>query len=504
MIPLNRRTFLSISAAGAGMLNGGRLIQGLSDVPDDDLQPLPGTVRLRPEIEPLVRVIESTPRERLLEVIGARIQKGLSYRELLAALLLAGVRNVEPRPSVGFKFHAVLVVNSAHLASMASAGSDRWLPILWALDEFKSSQARGVQEGNWKMAPVDDGSVPSADKVRGQFHQSMQQWDVPAADLAAAGVARYLGAAESLELFAAYAARDFRSIGHKAIYLANAWRTLQTIGWEYSEPVLRSLAYAILNHSGEPNPAQSDLVPDRSWRLNQRLASDIRDGWESGTIDSGATAELLTLLRTGTPEEAARLVVSQLNAGISPQSVYDACHLASGELLMRQTGIVSLHAMTTTNAIRFLFDHVGSSETRRLLLLQNVSFLPQFRESMRSRGNVADSRIDQLTALPPEERIDVDTIFSNVGRQSELAARQTISLLNSEPAALSLMSAARRLIFLKGRDSHDYKFSSAVLEDYYRISPEHRSQFMAASTWYLKGTSAADNRLVDRIRAALG
>jgi hypothetical protein len=34
---------------------------------------------------------------------------------VLAALLLAGVRNIQPRP-VGFKFHAVLVVNSAHLA----------------------------------------------------------------------------------------------------------------------------------------------------------------------------------------------------------------------------------------------------------------------------------------------------------------------------------------------------------------------------------------------------
>jgi len=46
-------------------------------------------------------------------------KKGLSYRDLLAALLLAGIRNIQPRP-VGFKFHAVLVVNSAHLASLSS------------------------------------------------------------------------------------------------------------------------------------------------------------------------------------------------------------------------------------------------------------------------------------------------------------------------------------------------------------------------------------------------
>src|SRR5207253_6623969 len=92
------------------------------------------TVQFRPEIEPLVRLLEETPRERLLEEVGARVRHGLTYRELLAALLLAGVRNIQPRP-VGFKFHAVLVVNSAHMASMNSPDADRWLPIFWALDQ---------------------------------------------------------------------------------------------------------------------------------------------------------------------------------------------------------------------------------------------------------------------------------------------------------------------------------------------------------------------------------
>src|SRR5207302_2205725 len=100
-----------------------------------------GVARFTPEIEPLVRLLEDTPRERLLEEIAVRIQRGLTYREVLTALLLAGVRNIQPRP-VGFKFHSVLVVNSAHLASLSSAESDRWLPIFWALDYFKSAQAQ--------------------------------------------------------------------------------------------------------------------------------------------------------------------------------------------------------------------------------------------------------------------------------------------------------------------------------------------------------------------------
>jgi hypothetical protein len=59
------------------------------------------------------------------------------------------------------------------------------------------------------------------------------------------------------------------------------------------------------------------------------------------------------------------------------------------------------------------------------------------------------------------------------------------------------------LVFLKGSDSHDYKFSSAVLEDYYHVSPAFRDRFLAANTYWLKGSSAKDNELVKRTRAAL-
>ncbi len=123
-------------------------------------------VQLRAEIEPVVRALEETPRERVVDEFARRIREGLSYRDVVAALLLAGVRNVQPRPSVGFKFHAVLVVNSAHLASLASPDEDRWLPIFWALDYFKSSQARDVREGNWTMQPVDESAVPTGQSAR--------------------------------------------------------------------------------------------------------------------------------------------------------------------------------------------------------------------------------------------------------------------------------------------------------------------------------------------------
>jgi hypothetical protein len=59
------------------------------------------------------------------------------------------------------------------------------------------------------------------------------------------------------------------------------------------------------------------------------------------------------------------------------------------------------------------------------------------------------------------------------------------------------------LIFLKGNNSHDYKFSSAVLEDYYHVSPAWRNRYLAASVFNLRGSGGPDNELVKRTRAAL-
>ena len=118
----SRRRFLQTAAAGGAVLGLGDLglLGRLPPLGAAEVQAGMKRMGMRPEIDPLVKLLEETPREELLERVAARIHKGLSYQEILAALLLAGVCNVKPRPNVGFKFHAVLVVNSAHLASLAA------------------------------------------------------------------------------------------------------------------------------------------------------------------------------------------------------------------------------------------------------------------------------------------------------------------------------------------------------------------------------------------------
>jgi hypothetical protein len=501
-LPASRREFLKTTATTGACLGLGDLsfLSQLPGVSRADAQVNPKAVRFQPEIEPLVRLLEETPRERLLEEVAARIKRGLPYRELLAALLLAGVRNIQPRP-VGFKFHAVLVVNSAHLASLASPDSDRWLPIFWALDHFKESQARDVREGDWTMGPVTQSAVPPPLKARQAFIEALNNWDEAAADAAVVGLARSASAQEVFEIFCRYGARDFRDIGHKAIYVANAWRTLEYIGWQHAEPVLRSLAYALLYHEGE-NPAKRDAAPDRPWRRNQTLPAKIRKEWQPGKPSLEATTEMLAALREASADEACDKLVEQLNRGVAPQSIWDALFLGAGELLMRQPGIVALHAVTSTNALHFAYQTSASDETRKLLLLQTAAFLPLFRGD---RAGGKGVRIDQFEPLPPKAAglLAIEEIFADVSNDRMTAARKMSAYLKENPQPELLLTAARRLIFLKGTNAHDYKFSSAVLEDYAHVSPKWRDRYLAASVFNLRGSGGPDNELVKRTRAAL-
>ncbi|MBL8794898.1 MAG: hypothetical protein JNM56_13395 [Planctomycetia bacterium] len=507
MSRINRREFVrrSLQTTAVAGLGDFAFLRGLPVLSADDVKAAPGKVQLSPDIEPLVRLIEDTPQNRLLEAVGDKIKKGTTYQELLSALMLAGVRGIRPRP-VGFKFHAVLVVNSAHLATVAAPDSDRWLPLFWSLDYFKNSQERNRQEGNWSMPPVDEAKLPAGHQARERFLEAMGNWDEEGSDRAIASFVRNAGAIEVIEAFWRLGARDFRDIGHKAIYVANAWRTLQTIGWRHAEPIMRSLAFGLLDHEGD-KPAQRDAEQDRPGRDNLKRLAKIRAHWQRGKADPSASASFLSTLRTGSPADVSEQIVDLLNKQVDPDSVWDGIFLGAGELLMRQPGIVGLHTVTTANALYFGFQNSANDETRRFLLLQAGAFLPMFREAMKKRGQVRDDlKLDTLEALKPQASGPgaIEEVLTEVSKDRLAAARKTLAYLEQPDAdPQALMTAARRLIFLKGRDSHDYKFSSAALEDFYHATPALRNRFLASSMFNLHGTQDRDNELVKRARAAL-
>jgi hypothetical protein len=141
--------------------------------------------------------------------------------------------------------------------------------------------------------------------------------------------------------------------------------------------------------------------------------------------------------------------------------------------------------------------------------LQNAAFVAMFREAMGGREEIKKLSIADLSADDGNLKdIAVERIFAELRGEPMIAARNLLAYLQQPTAdamaAKELMDTARMLVFLKGDDAHDYKFSSAILEDFYHVSPEWRNQYLAANSFLLPSSADRDNQLVERTRAAIG
>ena len=300
-----RREFLR-NVAGAGLLGalpGRRALLASSAAAAKEAESTSSLVQFSPEIEPLVRLLERTQREKCFEMIADQLRQGASYRQFLGALFLAGVRDISPQPP-GFKFHCVFVIHSAHQLSLDAPVSDRLLPLLWALDNFKVSQQRDIREGDFHLRRV-QGSLPAAGNAWNEFHAAMESWDEERADRAIVTLVRTRGANEIIEGLWRYGARDYRNIGHKAIFVASFWRTLQTIGWRHAEPALRSLVSGLLDF-GTNERVNAYAFEDQCYLANlgraRKAARKLPADWAERDSDASATKDILDAIRAGDTE----------------------------------------------------------------------------------------------------------------------------------------------------------------------------------------------------------
>jgi hypothetical protein len=185
------------------------------------------------------------------------------------------------------------------------------------------------------------------------------------------------------------------------------------------------------------------------------------------------------------------------------QSIYDALFVASSELVLRQNGIVPLHAVTSTNAIHYLFHTVKEERLRWWLLLQNCAFVSLLRDAAKDRDKLRDIKIDTLASDAGSTPAELGTVFQNLGRDRDLASRQVYTYLQRSNSPSDFFASVRNYVFSKGNDSHDYKFSSAILEDYSNVSPAYRSLYLSGCAQLLHGDSAPDTKLFQQVRDLL-
>jgi hypothetical protein len=177
--------------------------------------------------------------------------------------------------------------------------------------------------------------------------------------------------------------------------------------------------------------------------------------------------------------------------------------LMASELMMRNPGIIALHATTAANALHYIYEASGDDLTRKLALLQAVGWQPLYRERLKS---AAPLRIDSLDEAEIQASGDaaVSEIFETISSDRAQAAAQTVAYLKRGGSPEKIFQAARRLIFLKGTDSHDYKYGAAIWEECGGVSePRWQAPLAASAMFHLPGTRTEDSPLMIRARAAV-
>jgi len=452
-------------------------------------------------VERLLKWLEESRREQVPRDIVRMIRTGLRYEDLLAALCLAAARNVQPYPDVGYKYHSVMVLRSIYLATEQLPPADRWLPIVWAADYFKDTQAQERTASGWRLPTRVGASGGDRETARRALITALDNWDRDAADQA---IVRYAQAARVDEIFSvlfAYGARDLRAIGHKAITVSNAHSLVALLGSVHVEPILRSTVAALQNSEGAPNPARHSLPPDRPWRQNQRRSREIPESWKHGRDDVGARRELRASLYQVSEEAAGAFVVELLRQGISPESIWEVLFATAAELLMSQPSIVLVHAQTTANALHYAYRVCGNEQTQQLMLLQCAAFIAMFRTLVAATRR--DSSLDSLQPLPLDSTgaDAIAEIFADVSAGHRLqAARKSLGYLQNGGDAGALIATARHHLIYNAEEPHDYKFSEAVFDNYsHLVDSAWRRRFLSAGMAYFRGSAKRPGPVVEEM-----
>src|SRR6516162_716498 len=274
-----RRRFLQ-AVAGAAPL-GLPNVPLLGELAAFAAAPPPAKVRFGPDLEPVVRLIEDTPRDKCVAVFLDQLRQGLPYRRFLAAVFFAGVRRHRSHHDV-YKIHAV------HRVSMDARPEERLLPLFWALHGYKKHQ----EDFPRPLLTELQGALPAPEKAGAELADAMHRSDADRAERALVALARNQGARQTMEQLWVYGLRNLGAGGHAAILVANCFRALETLGWREAELALRFVVQDLYLLNAEK--------PDLYWQLNTERADRHLDKlpptWGASKADAAAIRDLFALL----------------------------------------------------------------------------------------------------------------------------------------------------------------------------------------------------------------
>ena len=351
------------------------------------------------EIERLASLIIETEPDRVVDVVVAELERGLSRQHFLAANFVAGIRYQG--------HHYAYVAHPVNVVANAIPAKSSLLPMFCHLEALKTSK------GSERLRAIEKSKIPAIGIAEESFQVAMAENDSDTASLAFLALAREYGPRRAYDRLWTYGAgRNHRSGGHTAISVINTFRTFQAIDWRCPEPILQ---FAV-EDSAVGKALGSDL-----YLVNQERAArtaELPKAWTSSRSRRESVLDLLNLYRDGRPEEACQKTFALLQRGeVQAGTVWDALFLVTAEMTARYIWVGSKmlagHSITCTNAMHFVYRTVHDPVTRLYALLEAVEWTTSFLDRERARPALRKrSIIDVASATLTVDDKTPDRIFS--------------------------------------------------------------------------------------------
>jgi hypothetical protein len=375
------------------------------------------------ELEPLVRLMQETPVDRLLPLLAQQLKQGIPLSRLSAGAALANARTFGGEDYIGF--HTMMALAPALHMSSELPAEQQPLPIFKVL--YRNTNR--IHEHGGRASEVLKPTHPTTSLPQGQtggeaLRDAVRRLNVNEAEATFASIAQV--SAEQAFNDVLTAVEDATDV-HRVVLPYRAWDMLGMIGMEHAHTLLRqSVRYCVKAenyiHARSAYEPRKVLVQtlDQYRLLGRELGNrEADDQW----IDKTAMA-----IFNAAPAQAADIAGAALADGIEPDSLGQAICLAANQLILRDAGrtpndeitgkpigsvhgdSIGVHACDSANAWRNLA-RAGNVRNRMACLIMGAYQAANDRierggDFLHWKALPLPGHVAQITATKPDELLD--------------------------------------------------------------------------------------------------
>ena len=282
-------------------------------------------------LEPLVRLMQETPANKLLPILAAKLQSGVDLRQLTAAAALANARTFGGEDYIGF--HTMMALAPAYHMSRELSGARQALPVFKVL--YRNTNRIQERGGRSKevLKPVVSASLATAQSGEQILREAVHKGDTARAEQTLAALAE--SSATDAFNFLLPTVQENTEV-HRVVMPSRAWDLLGIIGREHALTLLRQSVRYCINAESWRKPAWNEPGALLTRMFDQHKLLEKTPGnrmAEDAWID-----QLSRTIFNGTPAQAGEAAAAALAEGFAPDAVGEAISLAANQLVLRDHG----------------------------------------------------------------------------------------------------------------------------------------------------------------------